>query len=820
MPYEAKTNWKYDDTVTEKDLNRIEQGLKDAHVAEYKDITLNPGVQIVDVPEDTPFRMGEIRGRTLINLIGPVGSGERADLLQPYDCTLSVDITNGRSSLKVMVNPGKPIGAAFYPNFRFLSGCYYVGISNVKNVDAVCARLSIPGFISGNPVTEDREFGISYVKFSPTTTMVTNIDLAVEGEGKIAYFNSVRLYEISAEEYALLDSMTVDEISKAYPYVDTMTNVVNPYVISTSGNLLPPFSEWDLRKADSVSNPYKLTKVAAVQYDATISPKIRVSRGQTYTLSSNRNGRMVLGEYKEDGTVLRYLIAEEKDNNGNFSKTVTISSDTDYVIVQLSNMAYSGSFSFENTMLTPTVEPQPFAPMNRSMWAAECQLAANPVDETNSDVLYVGDDGLPYVLGKWKKVTLDGTLNWSIGEATFSGGKQVKVAGMATGAVSGSGHAVKFDGKYIPGGSTGLTPDLQAVSANGNFYISISNVDSGWGDAYAPTADEIKAYFLGWKMGWWNSTTQKLDPWDGTQPVHEKRWVNLLTGKAMQTSIPTVLAEDYTPYRLQYLKAKPTVEPVTNYETGLTLSKGWNMVEVGSGIVIREKANPYPNGDGTYSINTLSNPTKYRVDSISSVFRNNMRDVTYSLERREPSSEYVSKLGLGFAKTSDFDPTAVYHVTYTMLDKTLTASINGSIATNLRGTVTDVVQWANDAERRLSVVENQKSEKDAPQWIDFVPMNGWKNAYTIKAGFYLDDGIVRLRGRISGGSIIPSTIIVKLPKGYGIEMSEHIIPTWDGATNSVSPALITVRGNQIELWNTAAGAKDIWLDGITFRTDQ
>ncbi|MEW9105313.1 MAG: hypothetical protein AB2769_07720, partial [Paenibacillus sp.] len=70
MPYEAKTNWKYDDTVTEKDLNRIEQGLKDAHVAEYKDITLKPGVQIVDVPEDTPFRMGEIRGRTLINLLG------------------------------------------------------------------------------------------------------------------------------------------------------------------------------------------------------------------------------------------------------------------------------------------------------------------------------------------------------------------------------------------------------------------------------------------------------------------------------------------------------------------------------------------------------------------------------------------------------------------------------------------------------------------------------------------------------------------------------------------------------------------------------
>lgn len=496
MPYEAKTNWKYDDTVTEKDLNRIEQGLKDAHVAEYKDITLKPGVQIVDVPEDTPFRMGEIRGRTLINLLGSVGSGERADLLQPYLCTLSVDITNGRSSLKAKVNSGESIGAAFYPNFRFVSGCYYVGISNVKNGDAIRARLSIPGFISGNPVSEDKEFGISYVKFSPTTTMVTNIDLAVEGEGKFAYFNSVRLYEISAKEYALLDTMTVEEIAAAYPYVDSMTNVVNPFAIATSGNLLPPFVEWDLRKNDSVISPYKLTKVATAQYDATISPKIRVIRGQTYTLTSTRNGRMVLGEYKKDGTVIGYPIAEDKDNIGFFSQSVTIGKDTDYIIVQLSNTATSGAFSFENTALILGNTLQPFTPQSRSIWSAECQLAADPLHGSNPDVLYVGDDGLPYVHEWWEKIILDGTLNWSIGDTTPKGGKQVKVAGLAAGAVPGSGHVAKYDGKYIPSGATGDAPDLQAVSVNGNFYISISNTDSGWGDDFTPNTNEIKAYFF------------------------------------------------------------------------------------------------------------------------------------------------------------------------------------------------------------------------------------------------------------------------------------------------------------------------------------
>lgn len=58
MPYEAKTDWKYDDLVTEKDMNRIEQGLKDAHVPAHQPLTLNPGLQVVEVEQDTPFRMG------------------------------------------------------------------------------------------------------------------------------------------------------------------------------------------------------------------------------------------------------------------------------------------------------------------------------------------------------------------------------------------------------------------------------------------------------------------------------------------------------------------------------------------------------------------------------------------------------------------------------------------------------------------------------------------------------------------------------------------------------------------------------------------
>ncbi|CAH8242819.1 hypothetical protein WJ0W_000002 [Paenibacillus melissococcoides] len=41
-----------------------------------KPLGIKPGLQVVEVENDTPFQMGEIKGRTLINLLGRVGDCE------------------------------------------------------------------------------------------------------------------------------------------------------------------------------------------------------------------------------------------------------------------------------------------------------------------------------------------------------------------------------------------------------------------------------------------------------------------------------------------------------------------------------------------------------------------------------------------------------------------------------------------------------------------------------------------------------------------------------------------------------------------------
>ncbi|NGP59977.1 hypothetical protein FLT15_16955 [Paenibacillus thiaminolyticus] len=86
--------------------------------------------------------------------------------------------------------------------------------------------------------------------------------------------------------------MKYDYVAERYPYVDSMTNVKNPYAIVTGGNLLPPFTEWETEPnamAIAVS-PYEA--VAEITSDGTKAPLrtiIPVLPNTVYTVSSEGN---------------------------------------------------------------------------------------------------------------------------------------------------------------------------------------------------------------------------------------------------------------------------------------------------------------------------------------------------------------------------------------------------------------------------------------------------------------------------------------------------------------------------------------------------
>ncbi|WP_289356165.1 pyocin knob domain-containing protein [Paenibacillus sp. S-12] len=783
MPYEAKTNWKYDDTVTEKDLNRIEQGLKDAHVAEYKELTLEPGVQIVDVPEDTPFRMGEIRGRTLVNLLGRAGSCTDQTLWNLWQSSTATH--SSFIGLQVKVHPDKVYGNAhnFIDNVKYDQA--YVVVGNLENgTTGGRVRLETQEFDGEKVINSYYSNEITNVSIrqpmhlafaisdSRTKRFSVNLTVVADATEVTGYFDSIRVYEIPKADVEKINGMTSEEVSAYYSYVDSMTNIINPYAIGISGNLLPPFTEWVLgaeRTANVMyTQPYDIVITSPSKGQQAYYFDLVAVPNKTYTLSSSK-GRMYCGVDDANGTK-RYIA----DVDGG-KVTFTTSSTAKAIRVQCLNLVSyidinnpstfvygEGDFEFKNPMLTLTSELQSFSPMNRSVWAAECKLAANPVDGSNADMLNMNEDGLPYVLEKWGKLPLIEGQQWVL-VATYTGFKQVGESNNIYPITGNQGLVVKHDGKLLPN-FTGIpaSSDMGTISQNsGQLHITVSNKDSGWGDNYKPEPDEIKSYFLGWKM-YDTETSKTTEPYNRTDGKY-KGWVRRNdagqfvdgTGTLPTTEAPR--NSRWTPYRLQYLKAKPTVKPVKNYETGLTLSKGWNMVEVSSDIMIREKAKPtyYSPNENYYINNTAVSGSllKNKVSHMLRVYRNGQVDNTAKIEN---DANAYGKQHVRFLP-SDFDPSAVYHVTYMMLDPTLSAPISGSIATNLRGTVTDMVSWASDAERRLSVVENGEQDNLSPESIGAAKKSDLdgltKNSVCIKNGTSKDLNAYREPGLFFIGSL-------------------------------------------------------------------
>ncbi|BFH17199.1 hypothetical protein WJ0W_006222 [Paenibacillus melissococcoides] len=615
---------------------------------------------------------------------------------------------------------------------------------------------------------------------------------------------------------------------------DGIINVKNPYAIVTGGNLLPPFYEWNGGTSGIFLEPYtqKVVSTGDRMNSATQMPAVE---GKTYTLRIEREGDGEIGlDFRDDHNNVLWTSEFVKQDN----IIATAPQGTAYMNAWTSAPA-AGEFIFRNPMLTVGTEPKPFTPQQRSILAFETELAAHPVDGSNPDTLFMGNDGLPYVLEAWEKVTLDGSYTWRVGGTKIAGAKLVATSSNFTPMV-GDEIGVKYDGKLLTVQKTGEFTEGDTVNITpNNLYLSIYNSDSGWGPDYTPTADEIKAYFLGWKMydgqahgdgtGVYNRTDGLHKAWTPLDSFDGTAYRGVYSGSGTPKELPCTANATYyvknrhwQPYRLQYLKAKPTIEPVRNYEMGATLSAGLNMVEVASGIVIREKANPtYVNGYGWY-INDKNNGAtsflNYSAAEILAVFKGANVDYSWDLVVTPPPSN-AQGLARAVIRESDknlYDPTAIYHVTYTMLDPTLAAPISGTVAANLRGTVSELVQDVGDIGRRLSVVETQKAEKDnAVVWIKPSLINGWEYfGYGATPGYTKIGNVVHIKGKLRNGT--PGTAVFRLPSGYRPkEALLFLCRAYDAGNRSVTVGVDP--NGDVSVYDLNA---EIHLDGTVFIAEQ
>ncbi|WP_258012503.1 hypothetical protein [Paenibacillus sp. F4] len=540
--------------------------------------------------------------------------------------------------------------------------------------------------------------------------------------------------------------------------------VRNPYVIRYGENLIPSFFEWVQTSGGivTIQGAYKATASRnTADIIAPLKVVVPVLPNTTYTMSSVGDG-------------LQYI--ERRDSNDSDpsgevatgvvvvgTKTFTTSAQTHYLSIRL-RYDKAGTFTHENPMLNIGSTTKPFKPREDSMLAIQTDLYADPVTGANADVVFERD-GQYFKSKKWQGVVLDGSLPWVYFD-TAAGYKVVRLPIIDS--LSNSERVTKFDGKLIQRAFPVSGADQSYLSASSNVLgLTISVADSGWGDGYMPTVDDIKAYFFGYKAYDANTITPATAQaattatWTGTGT---KYWVQRVGAANFTQSAPQTSYVGYTPYKLVYQLATPTVEPIVS-EGQLTFIEGDNQVEVGTGIVLREgvKAARYEDNMWINGAIGGSTPLKKRPKSFLAFYKDGKRD-NWKV-RDHSSAPNIETYGLVQASTplSNFSDASSYSVTYMEMVYSPTVPFTGSYAANEKSLLSDLVESVQQNTARLSVVENKKAEKDVPAWISpSILFNGWVSMGVL--GYRKIDNKVQLKARIKSGVI--GQPFMALPEGY------------------------------------------------------
>lgn len=611
----------------------------------------------------------------------------------------------------------------------------------------------------------------------------------------VSYFDSIMLNELTDAEATEIDSMTPEQIADRYNFVNSLQPLKNPWIYTPGRNLLPPFTGIDLVTISTVdvTGPYSIDfTTTSANGNAYFTVDVLPNTNYMFSCECGTNGRIAVYNSDASVTMVGYGNTPRPFNSGSETK----------VRLYFRHQAI-GTTTFTNPQLELGSTATPFVPQQPKYSYVEGEFYGHG---DVRDEIYDDGNG-PNALRKWKRMALDGSLGWAY-EADHAGFKRVKFTEFADMKDSNAFDAVKHDGSVLVNAQSSGGTD-RIYKSGGFIYLSVSDTDSGWSEGMSPNTDTIKAYFNGWQLCNDDGST----PYNGLDTYN---WKSVVDGTGKTRDVAYVrnnLAPNYTPYSLLYQLDEPYTEPAT-VEGDLSLHDGWNQIEYGEGIVVREAAHLTRNVSNThYFINDTSiaglNPLKERTSKILNVYADT-DDVTSLFE------VYTSTNAYGYQAAripvSDYDPNAAYSVTYIPLDtENITTNVTTAdiqYATNDRTILDQTVQNVAVIGTRLSVVENKYAQKQQPDYIKAVLLNGWANhgVGKVEAGYMLDEfGFVHIRGFVKSGSTANPLTIMYLPKGYRPSQAIDFISI--SRVDPVTRSMVTIEV-------TSAGKVNIHGDNI------
>lgn len=207
-------------------------------------------------------------------------------------------------------------------------------------------------------------------------------------------------------------------------------------------------------------------------------------------------------------------------------------------------------------------------------------------DGTTNDSISWDSTGNLIKIKNWMDVNLDGNGNrtWALG-TDYTGYKMVKCPGFVDyDMTNGTAQVVKTDGSYLTSNSGYTAGDQFSLSNTDNtLYVTIKDTDSGWGETYSPTNDEIYAYFLGWKMC--NGTYGSNYTGTGTKtwfPIGDTNLSNAANTSAGTPTDPSaaITGNAINYYQVVYKLGTPIQETGFTFDGLLALIQGSNTVSI------------------------------------------------------------------------------------------------------------------------------------------------------------------------------------------------------------------------------------------------
>ncbi len=164
------------------------------------------------------------------------------------------------------------------------------------------------------------------------------------------------------------------------------------------------------------------------------------------------------------------------------------------------NSGIVGDVDSQFMLAKGTAVPEEFIPAERTVLYLNEEL-------TDKDKVTLKNDGTVSIEKNVKHVVLDGVdFDWAW-HYSSQGFKILKATNISTPNYHTDIYkfsCTKFDGSKLISNRieniNSYSEDEVYLYVNNQTYIGVANTDSGWGESYTPTADEIKAYFNGWVM--------------------------------------------------------------------------------------------------------------------------------------------------------------------------------------------------------------------------------------------------------------------------------------------------------------------------------